>query len=123
MRMLHRMSKTKTKRMESQARRRITFKLRLFYNLNYLTGRNRRSRRKNGAKMEREPKRNSYKRTTVIFGKSTKRYRQEYAPLVCYGTRREQRQNTLTRYFFRAKKRRADKKTLEIRVYIYRTIL
>ena len=73
--------------------------------------------------MERESKRNSYKRTTIIFGKSTKRYRQEHAPLVCYGTRRGQRSNTPTRYFFRTKKCRADKKTLEIRIYIYRTIL
>ena len=72
---------------------------------------------------ERESKRNSYKRTTVVFGKSTKRYRQEHAPLVRNGARRGQRQNTPTRYFFRTKKCRCDKKTLELRVYIYRTIL
>ena len=80
-------------------------------------------RRKERLKMGRKPERNSNKRIKTISGKGKKRYREKYKTLVRYRTGRKKRQNTFARYLLRSKISRTYKKTLEIRVCVYRRLL
>ena len=82
-----------------------------------------RNRRKNQLKMGRKPERDSNKGIKTISGKGKKRNRKKHKALVRYRTGREKRQNTFARYLLRSKIGRTYKKTLEIRVCIYRRIL
>ena len=113
----------KEKQMESQTRRRTAFEFWVFHYIDNKPGRHKRNRRKDQLKMGRKPERNSNKRIKTIFGKGKKRNRKKHKTLVRYRTGREKRQNTFARYLLRSKIGRTYKKTLEIRVCIYRRIL
>lgn len=81
------------------------------------------SEKQDRLKMGRKPERNSNKRIKTISRKGEKRNREKYKTLVRYRTGRRKQQNTLARYILRSKIGRTYKKTLEIRVCVYRRIL
>ena len=73
--------------------------------------------------MGRESERNSNKSFKTISRKSEERNQKKHKTLVCYRTGRKKRQNTFAWYILRPKISRTHKKTLEIRVCIYRKLL